>query len=92
MNPISSPSYPRSLRFQVRRGIKGVEKLSEQGNRPPYPSFMVPGSREDRHAQEMKMGPHLQSTNRVALRLLRGDRGLHLHGGVPEGKRAQGQS
>lgn len=38
------------------------------------------------------MGAHLQSTNRIALRLLRGDGGLHLHGGAPEGIRVQGQS
>lgn len=33
---------------------------------------------------------HLQSANRVAFRLLRGDGGLHLHGGTPAGKN-QGQ-
>lgn len=90
---ILSPSHPGSLRLGVKEGIKeGWEKPSEQGNSPTSATPMAPGTREDRHAWEMRMGTHLQSTNGVALRLLRGDRGLHLHGGAPEGKRAQGQS
>lgn len=74
-----------------RRNKGGCKEPSGPGNRPTSASPMAPGSREDGHAGEMR-GAHLQSANRVALRLLRGHGGLHLHGGAPEGKRAQGQS
>lgn len=51
-----------------------------------------PGSGKTGMHRKLGWEPHLQSTNRVALRLLRGDRGLHLHGRVPEGKRAQAKA
>lgn len=66
-------------------------------NRVPAPNQLPPQPRGQAKAgRQAGMGnedaAHLQSTNRVALRLLRRDWGLHLHGGAPEGKRARGQS